>query len=104
MSREEQTYMYMIIQGKLFRNHDWQNDVISMGTIPPETTLELTGGLLEWSVNCEINRIISEGHWDQIISIGQLVPHEVHKCHRSGTYACKYHHCLQGTPAVLRGN
>jgi nickel-dependent lactate racemase len=77
MSGEEIAAMYPGIPHEHFRKHDWRKDVIVMGTISPETTRELTGGLVDWPVNCEINRILMEGNWDQIISIGQLVPHEL---------------------------
>jgi len=77
MTKEELTSMYPGIPHEIFRSHNWQKDVICMGTIPSETTHELTGGLANWSVNCEINKTLIEGGWDQIISVGQLVPHEL---------------------------
>ena len=77
MTNKELQAMYPSIPLALFRKHDWQNDTLIMGTIPAELTYELTGGLVKWPVNCEINRILVDGKWDQIISIGQLVPHEL---------------------------
>lgn len=77
MTETEITSMYPGIPLKHFLKHNWQRDVVIMGTIPPETIRELTGGLVDWPVNCEINRVLVEGLWDQIISIGQLVPHEL---------------------------
>ncbi|MFH0761325.1 MAG: lactate racemase domain-containing protein [Bacteroidota bacterium] len=77
MTGEEISIMFPGIPHEHFIRHDWQKDVIVMGTIPPAVTSELTGGLVDWPVNCEINRILVEGNWDQIISIGQLMPHEL---------------------------
>ena len=77
MTGEELASMYPSIPDELFRIHDWQNDVVRIGTIPPEMTQELTDGLVDWPVHCEINKTLTEGNWDQIISVGQLVPHEL---------------------------
>ncbi len=77
MSGDEITSMFPGIPHEQFRLHEWQKDVINMGTIDPGTTHELTGGLVDWPVDCEINRTLNEGNWDQIISVGQLVPHEL---------------------------
>ncbi|MCX6226609.1 MAG: lactate racemase domain-containing protein [Bacteroidia bacterium] len=77
MSGEEISLMFPGIPHEHFKRHDWQKDVIVMGTIPSATTSELTGGLVDWPINCEINRLLVEGNWDQIISVGQLVPHEL---------------------------
>ena len=77
MTPEEIQTMYPGIPSDVFLAHNWQEDVIIRGIIPPKTTCELTSGLVEWPVNCEINRTLVEGEWDQIISIGQLVPHEL---------------------------
>jgi nickel-dependent lactate racemase len=77
MSGEEISVMFPGIPHELFKAHDWQNDVVVMGTIDSGTTSEITGGLVDWPINCEINRSLAEGNWDQIISIGQLVPHEL---------------------------
>ena len=77
MTVKEMASMYPNIPDELFQRHDWQNDIVRMGTIPPEITRELTGGLVDWPVHCEINRTLAEGNWDQIISVGQLVPHEL---------------------------
>jgi nickel-dependent lactate racemase len=37
---------------------------------------EVSGGLVDYPIHCEVNRALTEG-WDRIISVGQLVPHEV---------------------------
>ena len=74
---KELNSMYPGIPHELFREHDWRKDVIHMGTIPPETTWEMTRGLVAWPVHCEINKTLAEGNWDQIISVGQMVPHEL---------------------------
>ncbi len=77
LTAEEMNSMYPGVPRTLFRTHDWLKDVTRMGTIPPGTTREMTGGLADWPVHCEINKTLAGDNWDQIISVGQLVPHEL---------------------------
>jgi nickel-dependent lactate racemase len=77
ISGEELDIMYQNIPHEIFKRHDWKNDIVSIGTIPAEVVKGLTDGLVDFSVNCEINKTLIEGNWDQIISVGQLVPHEL---------------------------
>jgi nickel-dependent lactate racemase len=77
LSRQELNTMYPGIPHELFIRHHWKEDVIRLGTLPPETVRELTAGLVEWPLHCEVNRNLVERKWDQVISVGQLVPHEL---------------------------
>jgi len=77
LSEEESDMMYKGIPYEIFRRHDWKNDIVRIGTIPSEIIRELTDGLVDFPVHCEINKTLIEGRWDQIISVGQLVPHEL---------------------------
>ncbi len=60
-----------------FRVHNWRDEVVSLGTVPAEFVRKVTGGKLDWPIECMVNRLLVEGRWDRIISVGQLVPHEV---------------------------
>lgn len=59
-----------------FLVHDWRNGVKSMGKASSEFLQELSGGKLDYEVNVEINKIVFD-NYDLIISVGQVVPHEV---------------------------
>ena len=59
-----------------FLVHDWRNAVKAMGKASSEFISELSGGKLDYEVNVEVNKIVFE-NYDLIISIGQVVPHEV---------------------------
>ena len=59
-----------------FRVHDWRNDVVKMGEASPDFLRELSGGKVDYSVNIEVNKILFD-NYDLILSIGQVVPHEV---------------------------
>jgi len=77
LSAGELDMMYQGIPHEIFKRHDWKNDIIRIGTIPREIIRELTDGLVDFPLHCEINKTLVEGSWDQIISVGQLVPHEL---------------------------
>lgn len=64
------------IPRSLFKVHDWRNDVVTMGTASSEFLKELSGGKLDYEVKIQVNKILFEGY-DLILSIGQVVPHEV---------------------------
>lgn len=59
-----------------FKVHDWRNDVIKKGTVSGALLKEWSEGRVDYSVDVEVNKILFEGY-DLILSIGQVVPHEV---------------------------
>jgi nickel-dependent lactate racemase len=77
MTAAEREAMFPGILAELFREHDWRRDLVHLGDVPRASVREITGGLVDFPIRCEINRHLVEGRWDRIISIGQLVPHEV---------------------------
>lgn len=77
MSPDELEEMYPGIPSDRFHVHDWKNGVKPLGEVPAEFIRKVSDGKLDWSVSVEINRLLTDTKWDAIISIGQLVPHEV---------------------------
>ncbi len=69
--------MFPGIPKDVFRVHRWRDDLIRLGQVPSDFIKEVTDGVLDFSINLEINKALVEEEWDRIISIGQLVPHEV---------------------------
>jgi len=61
----------------LFKPHDWRNDVVTLGTVPPSYVRDITEGKLDFDWPVQVNRLLIEGGFDLILSIGQVVPHEV---------------------------
>ena len=61
----------------LFRIHNWRTDVETLGEVPAEFIHEQSEGKLNYSWPAQVNRLISHGGFDLILSIGQVVPHEV---------------------------
>ena len=61
----------------LFRDHDWRNDVATLGEVPSEYINEISEGKVNFSWPAQVNKLLIEGDFDLILSIGQVVPHEV---------------------------
>ncbi|MDF7798936.1 lactate racemase domain-containing protein [Pontiellaceae bacterium B1224] len=59
-----------------FKVHDWRNEVIRKGLISGDMLSELSGGKVDYTVGVEVNKMLFDGY-DLILSIGQVVPHEV---------------------------
>ena len=57
--------------------HSWRSDVVKIGEVPAEFVSEVSDGLVKDSIDVEVNRRIVDKSYDLIISIGQVVPHEV---------------------------
>ncbi len=69
--------MYAGVPRALFRDHDWRNDVLTVGELPSEFVSQATEGLYAKPWPAQLNKLIWEGGHDLILSIGQVVPHEV---------------------------
>jgi nickel-dependent lactate racemase len=48
-----------------------------LGNVPVEYVKEVTDGKIDFSWPAQINKLLQEGGFDLILSIGQVVPHEV---------------------------
>ena len=57
--------------------HNWREDVVKIGEIPSEFVEHISEGLIDFPVDVEVNKRIVDSSYDLIISIGQVVPHEV---------------------------
>ncbi|MCA9166612.1 MAG: DUF2088 domain-containing protein [Planctomycetales bacterium] len=69
--------MFPGIPADRFRQHDWRHDVVTIGHVPTEFVKEVTEGIWERPWPAQLNRLLWEGQHDLIVSIGQVVPHEV---------------------------
>jgi len=77
MTRDQISHMFGQTPKDLFRVHDWRNDVITLGTVPAGFVKEVTGRACDFTWPAQVNRLLVEGDFDLILSIGQVVPHEV---------------------------
>ena len=77
MTERECSDMYGDIPFEKFIPHDWRNDIVKLGEVPAEFVTEVSEGLMTNAIDVEVNRRLVEGSYDLILSIGQVVPHEV---------------------------
>src|SRR5580698_5048330 len=77
MSDEQIDTMYGKTARHLFRVHDWRNDIVTLGEVPGEFILEVSEGKLDYTWPAQVNKLLRDGGHDVILSIGQVVPHEV---------------------------
>jgi len=70
-------HMYGDIPAELFRVHNWRTDIETLGEVPAEFIHEQSEGKLNYVWPAQVNRLVSQGGFDLILSIGQVVPHEV---------------------------
>lgn len=77
MTEPQINHMFGRTPKTLFREHDWRNDVVTLGEVPESYIHEVSEGKVNFSWPAQVNRLLVEGHFDLILSIGQVVPHEV---------------------------
>ncbi|KAG9413201.1 hypothetical protein AC1031_016222 [Aphanomyces cochlioides] len=77
MTPDEISKMFGSVPQNLFRVHDWRNDVVKIGEVPRELVREASDGQVDEPWPAQLNKLIWEGGHDLILSIGQVVPHEV---------------------------
>ncbi|MGF7140077.1 nickel-dependent putative hexonate epimerase [Roseimarinus sediminis] len=77
MTAHQIEHMFPGVPSSLFRVHDWRNDVITLGEVPGEFIEKVSDGKVNFSWPAQINKLLQEGGFDLILSLGQVVPHEV---------------------------
>jgi len=77
MQADQIARMFGELPANLFRIHNWRTDVETLGEVPAEFVREQSEGKLNYSWPAQVNRLVSRGGFDLILSIGQVVPHEV---------------------------
>jgi nickel-dependent lactate racemase len=77
MSAEQLTRMFGNVPQERFHIHNWRTDIETIGEVPAEFVCRESEGKLNYSWPAQINRLLLEGNFDLILSVGQVVPHEV---------------------------
>ncbi len=77
MTEDQIRKMYGRTPLSLFRVHNWRTDVTTLGEVPSEFVHEVSEGKVNYSWPAQVNRRLVQGDYDLILSIGQVVPHEV---------------------------
>lgn len=58
-------------------SHNWRTDIKKIGEVPSEFVSKVSDGLIDYSIDVEVNKKLLDKSYDLIVSIGQVVPHEV---------------------------
>lgn len=77
MSAEQLHWMFGDMPLELFAAHNWRTDVELLGEVPAEFIHAQSEGKLNYSWPAQVNRLVAHGDFDLVLSIGQVVPHEV---------------------------
>lgn len=77
MTDAQVSHMFGSIPRPLFRDHDWRNDVVTLGEVPAQFVKKVSEGAVDYPWPVQVNKLLVEGGFDLILSIGQVVPHEV---------------------------
>jgi nickel-dependent lactate racemase len=77
MSAERIAGMFGSIPLNLFHAHNWREDVETVGVVPSEFIYAQSEGKLHYEWPAQVNRLVTRGDFDLIVSVGQVVPHEV---------------------------
>ena len=77
MGKAELDSMYPGLDPSLVLAHDHRGRTRRLGEIEPSFIEELSGGRLHFAFPGDFATDLVEGGWDLVLSIGQVVPHEV---------------------------
>jgi len=77
MTREEVAEMYGDIPFEHFIEHNWRDGIVKLGEVPADFVTEVSEGICTEAIDVEVNKLLLDPSYDLVISIGQVVPHEV---------------------------
>jgi nickel-dependent lactate racemase len=77
MTPQQVAHMFGSLPASLIREHDWRNDVVTLGEVPAAFVRDVSEGAVNFPWPAQVNKLLIEGNFDLILSIGQVVPHEV---------------------------
>jgi nickel-dependent lactate racemase len=69
--------MFAGVPPELFRAHNWRTGITTVGEVPREFVKQVSGGAADFAWPAQLANLIWNGKHDLIVSVGQVVPHEV---------------------------
>ncbi|MHC6201637.1 nickel-dependent putative hexonate epimerase [Breznakiellaceae bacterium SP9] len=76
-AKECETFFEGAIPFEKLLVHNWRSDVLKIGEVPAAFVSEVSCGRSAAAIEVEVNKRIMDSSYDLIISVGQVVPHEV---------------------------
>ncbi|MBC8574942.1 lactate racemase domain-containing protein [Yanshouia hominis] len=77
MTEAELRRMFGDIPMEAYLVHDFRRSITEIGTVPGSYLAEISEGLFTEKVSVAINRELLNREYDAILSIGQVIPHEI---------------------------
>ncbi len=77
MTPHQLATMFPGLAPERFLVHDWRGGIVPLGTVPADFVREVSAGRVGYDMQIAVNRHLVEGGYDLVLSIGQVVPHEV---------------------------
>jgi nickel-dependent lactate racemase len=74
---EQNLWIFGSIPNERIHVHDWIGGVSRVGVIPGDLVSKCTGAIADWHIPVDLNSALMSEHWDLIVNIGHVVPHEV---------------------------
>src|SRR5260370_15751087 len=77
MRLDQLSHMFGAVPHDRFLVHNWRTDVETLGEVAASFIEQQSEGKLHYAYPAQVNKHIVHGAWDLVLSIGQVVPHEV---------------------------
>ena len=77
MTEDELNSMFGSLPHSLIQEHEWRNDLTELGRLEKDFVRTLSAGKLDFDWPVQVNRMLVDQPWDLVLSIGQVVPHEI---------------------------
>ena len=77
MTEPQIAEMYGDLPKATYHVHHWRTGLYHFGEVPSEFIHEVSEGKLDYSIPVAVNHHLVEGDYELIISVGQVIPHEV---------------------------
>ncbi len=77
MGNDQIKKMFGKTPANLFRVHDWRRDIVTVGEVSSEFVKKESEGRVDYAWPAQVNKLLINGEFDLILSVGQVVPHEV---------------------------
>lgn len=77
MTETQLEAMFGDMPRSLFHVHDWRHGLATLGEVPASFIREQSEGKLDFAWPAQVDRLLVDGGFDLILSLGQVVPHEV---------------------------
>lgn len=77
MTSEQIHEMYEGVPESLFRVHNWRTGITTVGEVPSSFVREVSEGAVDFPWPAQVANLLASGGHDLVLSIGQVVPHEV---------------------------